>query len=184
MSRSAGFSPTLWARLVQSPAPVVVVTYGDDQDLQDNIREVCALLDVEVESASVEDLDRAVAQPDRALLFLVPFHAQEETMAQLAVERDQLGRRTKPLVMFLPRDGAGLSMLSGLPFLASWLRGRILDPELDLIDVETARSAFQHVTGRSPEAYLVAWRQGELRDDLDHNLWHGEARLLSREEGQ
>lgn len=72
--------------------------------------------------------------------------------------------RSRPIVLFLMRDGDGArTMASEAPSLWSWIGGRVSDPEMRAeIDVPRQRAAFEARHGSSPEAWLAWWRSGSL----------------------
>ena len=117
-------------------------------------------------TSSVEE---AIAQPERMAL-LIP-NDERAVVLDLEGSRDRLLNdeggarpRTQPIVLFLLRNGDGQKCLATEAFsLESWIKGSDADPELLAeIDVPKEREAFLQTHGQSPEAWLRAWRAGEL----------------------
>ena len=100
-------------------------------------------------------------------------------VAFLDLHRERMRNRVAPAVLFLLCDGSGERRLREAYALASWLRGREYDPtRAPEVDAAATRETFTERTGSTPEAWLAAWRSGELADTLEHNLLAQEALLL------
>jgi hypothetical protein len=77
-----------------------------------------------------------------------------------------LANRDHPVVLFLLRNGDGLTELARSPSLSSVVRGRDVDPEQDSeMDVSKERDGFIAGTGNTPKDWLVAWHAGRIRRD-------------------
>jgi hypothetical protein len=119
-----------------------------------------------------DDLDQALAETHRPVVLVVPLQEQLRTISRVAAVRDSLAARDAPLVLVVPRGGAWIAALREHPFLASWLRGRIVDlDDLDTTSREEELAVFRAQTGQDPAEFLTEWRAGRLPDDVDHNLW-------------
>jgi len=116
-----------------------------------------------IRTASVE---QAISEHNR-LVLLIPTD-ERSTVLDMDGQRDRLldeeAPRTYPVVLFLTRDGDGQRALAEeAPSLASWVRGNDTDPEeLAEIDVDEERAKFTNEHGKSPEAWLEAWRAGVI----------------------
>lgn len=180
MSQRSGFSGSLWAHLAR-PGPLLAVLYGGEGELTDTLDAIELLADAPCRREN--SIDTALNLPDSLVLLTVPLDQQVSVIDRLEVQRDSLIERRQPLILLLFRDGAGVGRLFRSPFLASWLRGRILDPErLASIDLEPARAEFARQAGCDPETFLRQWSDQELADTLDNNLLHQQALLLAQEE--
>jgi hypothetical protein len=126
-----------------------------------------------VETDAVED---AFQKPDTPLLLLPDDEAA--AVATLDGRREALQDRTKPAILFLLKGGSGERTLRDAAGLASWLRGKEFDPEPPELDVNAERLRFKTLAGRPVEAWLEAWRRGEIPDTLDNNLLCQQALLL------
>lgn len=180
MSLRAGFSGSLWAHFAR-PSPLLAVLYGDSEELADIQEEIDLLRDAPCRRES--DIDAALQDKDSVVLLTVPLDRQEYLIDRLEAQRDRLIERKQPLVLLLFRGGAAINRLFRAPFLASWLRGRILDPEiLNAVDEEQARADFMQQAGCTPEAFLAQWSARGVADTLDNNLFYQQALLLARDE--
>lgn len=184
MSRAAGPEATLWSKLARGGSPILAILYDDLDGRRALLDEVRGQLESMGGAVQVDGVDDACAHPDAVAIWSVPYAQQVSAVEQLEAQRDRLRGRRRPLVLVLPRGGAAIDRLRRSPFLASWLAGRIIDPDaLARIDPARERRAFEAHTGRTPEAFLDAWRRGALPDDLDHNLWVHRARFLAEPGG-
>lgn len=180
MSQQLGFSGSLWAHLAPIP-PVLTVLYGGESELEEVLAEIELLCDVP--SSRETSSEAALGNPHTLVLLTVPLDRQEYLIDLLETQRDRLQIRTQPLVLLLPRSGVGVRRLFRSPFLASWLRGRILDPErLNAIDVEDATSEFLRQAGCAPEEFLRQWNSQTIADTLENNLLHQQALMLAQEQ--
>jgi hypothetical protein len=108
----------------------------------------------------VSGVEETIAAPDRMVL-LVPLD-EREVVLDLDASRDRLLEpgRTRPVVLFLLRDGDGQRALAEeAPSLWSWAAGSDADPEaLAEIDPVAERAVFEAQHGATPEAWLAQWR--------------------------
>lgn len=146
----------------------VAVVWCPDLGLRDwLVDEVAGLAMPGAAPLLTASVGEAIAAPQRMAL-LVP--TDERTVVEeLEGRLDQLLTdpiRTQPVVLFLLRDGDGQAALARAPSLSSWVRGSNVDPDrVAEVDVLAERTRFQHETGETVEAWLVAWRAGDLPRD-------------------
>lgn len=176
MSVSTG---TLWRILTEGTQLAVI--YYPEAITREALAEQVELLAPEGRRVvRATDVGAAFADRDAIVMLLVTDEAG--AVETLNLRRDELIDRTAPAVLFLLCDGTGEQKLREAFALASWIRGREYDPTRALpVDVEAARGDFVGATGWSPEAWLDAWRRGELADTTENNLRGHEARLLERD---
>jgi hypothetical protein len=112
----------------------------------------------------MSEVEETIGTPHR-LVLLVPTN-EREAVLDLDASRDRLlePRRTRPVVLFLLRDGDGQRALAEeAPSLWSWTAGNDADPEaLAEIDPAAERTAFEVEHGATPEAWLARWRTADL----------------------
>jgi hypothetical protein len=101
------------------------------------------------------------------LVLLVPGD-EEAAIKDLDALRDRFlePARSRPVVVFLLRDGPGRRALAEAPGFASLVRGSDPDPdELAEVDPRKERREFKHETGRTPREWLSRWRAGKVPRD-------------------
>jgi hypothetical protein len=127
-------------------------------------------------------LEEALSEPDRLALWVPDNEA--EAVLDLDAGRDLLRNedrpRTRPIVLFLLRDGDGARALrTTATSLWSATGGNLVDPEeLAEIDVAAERRSFEEDLGKTPEAWLEAWRSGSLPHTAENFAVAYRAKLL------
>jgi hypothetical protein len=154
----------------------IAVVWCPDLGLRDwLVGEVESVARPDARPFRTSSVEVAIAEPERMAL-LIP-NNEREVVLDLEGSRDRLLNvddgarpRTQPIVLFLLRDGDGQKCLATEAFsLESWIKGSDADPELLAeIDVPHEREAFVKSHGQSPEAWLRAWRAGELPQNTDN----------------
>ena len=173
MSASTG---VLW-RILRERTPVAVIFYPESTTREAMIEEVKLIAPPERNVLRAVELEAAVQDPE-AIVLLTPAD-EAAAVAFLDLHRERMRNRVAPAVLFLLCDGSGERRLREAYALASWLRGREYDPtRAPEVDAAATRETFTERTGSTPEAWLAAWRSGELADTLEHNLLAQEALLL------
>jgi hypothetical protein len=131
------------------------------------VGEVESLAPTGARPVRVSGVEEAIAAPDRMVL-LVPSD-ERNVVLDLDASRDRLlePRRTRPMVLFLLRDGDGQRALANdAPSLWSWAMGSDTDPEaLAEIDPAVERELFEAQHHATPEAWLARWRAGAMKRD-------------------
>lgn len=176
-------SATLW-RVLHEDAPLIVVIYHDTQQRQDLMDQIELLAPERARIHRTDDVETAFSMPE-ALLLLTP-SIEPAALRLLGGRHEALLSREVPAVFFLLRGGDALRELRNIEMagLASWLRGRIIDPEtLDAVHLDAERASFIEEVGEPPEQWLRQWRAGQLDDTLDHNLIAHRAAVLVEEPG-
>lgn len=149
----------------------LVIIWYPDLGLRDwLVSEVDSLAPTGTSSIRVSSVEEAIGAPDRTVL-LVPVD-EREVVLDLDASRDRLlePRRTRPVVLFLLRDGDGQRALAkDAPSLWSWAMGSDADPEaLAEIDPAAERAAFEMQHGATPEVWLARWRAGAMPHDAQN----------------
>lgn len=175
--------PTHIADIFLSRAPVAVVFYEDPDARARLLKTIELLMPDDLQPVRTSDVEDAFRHLDK-LLLLTPDN-ELEALRALAGRRDALIERSAPTILFLLRRGSASALFSStqLAGLASWLRGHIVDPvALQQINPTIERQRFAEATGQEPEAWLRAFRAGELSDTIDNQLWHSQALLLAEKQ--
>ena len=162
---------------------VAVVWSPMDAGIRDWLVSQVASLAPERSPTRVGTVEDALALPNR-LALLVPLD-EHETVLDLDGSRDKVldeeAPRTQPIVLFLYRGAAGQSALAGSASLAGWVRGSTPDPEaMAEIDQAAERERFKSRTGKTPEAWLRAWRKGTVHRSAANYAAASQAILLER----
>lgn len=171
----SGSNGTLW-RLLDEGDPICLVLYPSFGALEETIETVRLLAPSTWTLARTADVEDAFRNLDVPLL-LTPSD-EVAAVRRLDGKRDALVERTAPVVLFVLKGGAAEHALAEAPGLASWLRGRVFDPEPEEIDVEQELRKFEQEAGRPPRDWLDAWYRGEIGDTLENNLRYQTALLL------
>ncbi len=124
---------------------------------------------------TVTDVDDVLAHPHEMLAIITEREA--EVVKALERVRDSLQNRTVPVFLFLLDEGEGQRALSGVPALASWIRGLDFGGE-GTVDIESERRRFSEIHRKSPEEWLTEWRSGLLEDTLANSWIANDALLL------
>jgi len=163
-------SEAIWKVLHSGLSPIVIVLYGQPEDLRDVVEQVETIAHPEWMTRTVRAVLDAVQAPPSILVLLLPTD-EVQAMTWLERYREQNLEREQPIVLFLQRDGAAHRALADLPNLRSWVAGSVVDPEwLDIAneeDVREMREEFQRDARCSPEQWLSRYRQGELPNDAE-----------------
>ena len=176
----SGSTGTLWQQL-RSGAPVCVILYSSLAALEEVFETVSLVAPPEWRLQRTQDVEDAFRLSDTPLLLAVENEAA--AIDALDGRRDQLSDRSVPVILFLLKGGSGEGALRDAPGLASWTRGQAFDPEPEEIDVDEERTRFSEVTGLLPEAWLAAWRRGDIPDTLENNFLRQRALLLELDGG-
>jgi len=170
----------LW-KLMRSDKPIGCVLYEDWASREQLIELSYLVAPSEFEVHRTESLDDVFRDDRRhTLLLLVPSN-EIETVRTLDARRDEIERRSAPIVLFLLRRGSGLQELTTRRGLAVLLRDQELDPEdLDTFEMESERQRFCDVVKQTPEEWLNEWRAGQKEDSQENNLLLHQALLLER----
>jgi len=171
----------LW-KLLRSNSPIVCVLYEDWASREQLIELSYLVAPSEYEvhrTESLEDVFRDAL--GHALLLLVPSNEIDAVRA-LDERRDEIGKRTAPLVLYLLRRGAGRQELSRRQGIGAMLADQELDPEgVDTFEMELERQRFCDQVKQTPEEWLDQWRGGQKADSQENNLVLHQALLLERE---
>jgi hypothetical protein len=170
---------TLW-KILNDQSPVAVVFYSSHAAREDLLDLARLMAPSERPIRQTDNVDDAFRELDTILL-LTPADEQAAVLT-LDGRRDALRDRTAPVVLFLLRGGSADERLrTEAAGLESWLRGMEYDPErLTPLDLTSERTQFEQQTGQAPEAWLSAWRRGDIEDTLDNNLLAHRATLLEQ----
>ncbi|MFT3773606.1 MAG: hypothetical protein QM820_50165 [Minicystis sp.] len=174
----------LW-QLLRSNKPIACVLYEDWASREQLIELSYLVAPSDYEVHRTETLDE-VFREDRknTLLLLVPSN-EIEAVRKLDAHREEIEKRTAPLVLFLLRRGSGLQEMATRRGLAVMLRDQELDPEdLDTFEMESERQRFCDVVKQTPEEWLAEWRAGQKADSPENNLLLHQALLLERSSGE
>lgn len=173
MSASTG---VLW-RILREGNPVAVIFYPESATREALIEQVELLAPEERRVIHARDVEAAFRDLDAIVLLMLD--DEPGAVDILNRRREDLVKRTAPVVLFLLCDGTGEVRLREAFALASWLRDREYDPtRSEAIDAGAAREELEERTGRPAGAWLSAWRAGALQDTLENNLLSHEALLL------
>ena len=176
MRRESGAA--LW-RLLHEGGPLSCVYYADLVGREDTAELLEALSQGSHNVRRTTQIEDAFDEAETTTALLLLPDNERDAVLELDGRREALSERQTPVVLFLLRDGQGARALAEAPGLAGWLRGRDVDPDhLDAVDLKAERAAFERDTGRTAEAWLSAWRTGQLTDTLDNNLTLQRALLL------
>lgn len=171
----------LW-KLLRSNDPIACVLY-EDWAAREQLIELAYLV-----APNAYEVHRTEAVADavrddlrRTLLLLAPTNEVDAVRA-LDASLDAIRERSAPVVLFLLRRGAGRKEIGASDRLSVLLDHQELDPEdLDTFEIELERQRFIDQVGQTPEAWLAAWRGGELADTKENDLLHHQALLLERD---
>lgn len=171
----------LW-NLLRSDRPIVSVLYEDWAAREQLIELAYLVAPSEYEVHRTESLDE-VFREDRqhTLLLLVPGN-EIDAVRLLDAHREEIKRRTAPLVIFLLRRGSGLQELVMRRGIGAMLGDQELDPlTLDTEEVDQERARFCDTVSQTPEEWLADWRAGDKPDTPENNLLLHQALLLERD---
>lgn len=131
-----------------------------------------------------QQLPTAGGSAGRAALALIDAGAGERWAPWLEANREALPQWVRFLVtLVMPEDIPSLARLA--PAFMSWAKGlefRKLDipGPIPAEDVETELARMTAESGLSPEAFVEAWRRGEVPDTLRNTTWLNLAWAASR----
>lgn len=169
----------VWNALNSGASPIVVVYYPDLGARRAAVEEVASIASPKWPLHETTTVSDAWEHPD-SLVLLIP--EDERTVVEdLDGLRDAFGARTRPVVLFLMRDGDGARLLPTTLSLVGWVRGSDVDPDRAAdIDEEAERQKFERLTGMTVEAWLVRYRAGEVPADAPGLARTYRALLLER----
>lgn len=170
----------LW-KVLRTGKPLACVLYEDFAAREALVELSYLIAPNEYEVRRTEELDESVdIGQENALVLFVPRN-EIEAIRGLDARREQLIRRTAPMVLFLLRRGSGVQELAVRRGLAALLREQEVDPdEIDRASTEIERARFSSELRQTPEEWLEAWRAGQKADTPENNLVLHQALLLER----
>lgn len=163
----------------------LAVIFCPDLGLREQlVDEVESLAPTAARPLRTSDVRAALAAHDR-LVLLIP-DDEREVVLDLDGSREQAFEppRTRPIFLFLVRDGDGsIALATEAPSLRSWASGSDVDPEKlrAEVDIDAERDKFHAHTGQTPEAWLARWRSGAIPQDITTYILSYRAALLEQQ---
>lgn len=172
----------LWS-LLRSTKPIACVQYEDWASREQLVELSYLVAPSDYEVHRTESVDDVFREDRRSTLLLLVPSNEIEVVRKLDAHRDEIAKRTAPVVVFLLRRGSGLQELATRRGLSGMLRDQELDPEdMDTFEMELERQRFCDAVKQTPEEWLTEWRAGQKPDTQENNLLLHQALLLEREQ--